>query len=151
MAASAPKPKARTRTSTTTVSGPGTVLLDVKIDPKDIAKAVKLLDKYQGAPLAVRTDKASKAGMKLFVNPAKAQAARHNLTGATQRGYNVRKLKKRTREVSAYKVDSNTRYRHFAIVGTRTGIKPDPYLDRVKGALAPQVRKFISEQITRLA
>ena len=66
--------------------------------------------------------------MRLFVAPLRAAAARHNATGATQRGYAVRKLRKKNKtEMGACKVGSNTRYRHFAIVGTQVqdrGVSP---------------------------
>jgi hypothetical protein len=95
--------------------------------------------------------KAEQAGMGLYIGALKAAAAVHNLTGATQRGYAVRRLRKRAGEVVAYKASSNTRYRHFAIVGTSRGVRPDPYVDRVREALEPAVTNFIDEQVRRLA
>ncbi len=129
-----------------------TVSLSVEVNAADLQKVARRLDKWQGAPLAVRTQKAEQAGMKLFVSPLKARAAKHNLTGATQRGYGVRKLrKKNSAELGAYKASSTTWYKHFAIVGTKRGIRPDPYVDAVRTLYGPRVVGFVEQQIRRLA
>ncbi len=126
--------------------------IDIAINPADLARATKKLDQWQGAPLKIRTQKAQQAGMKLYIAPLKAQAARHNLTGKTQRGYGVRKLRQRNyTELGAYKASSNTWWKHFAIVGTSQGVQPDPYVDRVRTAMTPAVVGFIETQIRRLA
>ncbi len=112
----------------------------------------KKLDQWQGKPLQIRTQKAQQAGMKLYVPALRTQAGRHNRTGKTQRGYGVRKLRQRNyTELGAYKASSNTWYKHFAIVGTSQGVRPDPYVDRVRTALTPAVVGFIETQIRRLA
>jgi hypothetical protein len=125
--------------------------IHVMVNQRDLDRIDKRLEKWQGKPLETRMAKAEQAGMALYIGPLKSRAASHNLTGATQRGYAVRKLRKRAGEVVAYKVSSNTRYRHFAIVGTSRGVKPDPYVDQVHRVLEPAVTKFIDEQVRRLA
>jgi hypothetical protein len=129
-----------------------TMTLSAEVNEKDLARVAKRLDKWQGKPLEVRTQKAEQAGMKLFISPLKSRAARHNLTGKTQYGYAVRKLRKKNyTELGAYKAGSNTWYRHFAIVGTRRGVRPDLYVDAVRESFGVRVVAFIREQITRLA
>ncbi len=126
--------------------------LDVTINPQDMARAQKRLDKWKGAPLAIRTQRAAQAGMKLFIAPLRARAERHNLTGRTQRGYAVRKLRKRNyTEIAQYKASSNTWYKHFAIVGTSQGVPPDPYVSQVKAEYQARVVSFIESEIVRLA
>jgi hypothetical protein len=128
------------------------ITLSVDIDARDIARATKRLDRFQGAPLKVRTQKAEQAGMKLFLGPLKARAARHNASGETQRTYSVTKLRPRNyTELGAYKASSKTWYKHFAIVGTNRGIARDPYVDEVRLRYGPKVVAFIREQIMRLA
>lgn len=125
--------------------------VNVTVNPKDIARITKRLQKWQGKPLAQRMDKAIQAGLKLYVAPLRVRAAKHHRTGKTQAGYNVRKLRKRPQEVAAYKVSSNTWYKHFAIVGTSRGVNADPYVTQVRDSLEPAVTAFINEQVTRLA
>ncbi len=126
--------------------------LDITINQQDLARVTKKLDQWKGAPLKIRTQKAQQAGMKLFISPLRGQAARHNLTGKTQRGYAVRKLRQKNyTELGAYKASSNTWYKHFAIVGTSQGVRPDHYVAQVRDTLAPAVVGFIETQIRRLA
>lgn len=127
------------------------ISIAVTVNQRDIDRITKRLDKWQGKPLAVRMEKAIQAGLKLYVAPLRQQASRHNKTGATQRGYGVRKLRRKPGEVVAYKVGSRTWYKHFAIAGTSRGVAADPYVDRVHRGLEPQVTRFIDEQIGRLA
>lgn len=96
-------------------------------------------------------DKAERAGLGLYVGALRARAGAHNLTGATQRSIKVSKLRKKAGEAAAYKVGPTTRIRHFAIVGTKRGVRADPYVDEVRRQLEPQVTRFIDEQIRRLA
>jgi hypothetical protein len=126
--------------------------MSVTVNQKDLDRIEKRLDKWQGKPLAMRMDKAERAGMNLYVAPLKAAAAAHNLTGATQRGMKVRALRKRRQqqEVAAYKAGSSTRHRHFAVVGTSRGVEADPYVDRIQTALEPRVVAFIEQQVMRL-
>lgn len=127
------------------------VSISVTVNPRDIARIEKRLAKWQGKPLATRMDKAIQAGMKLYLPALRLRAARHNRTGKTAAGYNVRKLSRRPIEVAAYKVSSNTWYKHFAIVGTSRGVPADPYVDQVRETLEPTVTAFIDEQVRRLA
>jgi hypothetical protein len=126
--------------------------LTAEVNAKDLARVQKRLDKWQGAPLKVRTQKVQQGAMKLFIAPLRAEAARHNDTGATQKGYGVRKLRQKNyTELGAYKVSSNTWYKHFAIVGTKRGIQRDPYVDRVREKYHARIVAFIRQQIFRLA
>lgn len=125
--------------------------VDVTIDPKALARANKRLDKWKGAPLKVRTQKVEQAAGKLYIPALRAQAARHHRTGATERGYAVRKTPLRRREIAAYRVISNTWYKHFAIVGTSRGVEPDRYVEYVGQRLHTPVVKFIKTNIKRLA
>src|SRR5688500_3817930 len=116
------------------------ISVQVTIPPR----LIKRLDNWQGAPLVKRTDKSIQAGLKLYGAALRMRAMAHNQTGKTSRGYAVRKLRKRPGEVAAYKVGSNTWYKHFAL-------KADPYVDQVREQLEQPVTAFISEQIRRLA
>jgi hypothetical protein len=127
------------------------VTLDVQIDPKSMARAIARLDKWKGASLAVRTQRATHAGMALLLSPIKARAARHNRTGATQKGYNIFRGNPRSQEIAVYTLHSTTPWKNFAITGTSRGVSPDPYVDAVKRQLEPRVVGFIADQITRLA
>src|SRR5688500_19352580 len=85
---------------------PPGVAISVTVNPRDIARISKRLDKWQGKPLEERIAKAIQGGLGLYVGPLKARAAIHNRTGATMGSIKVRKLKKRTGEIAAYKVRS---------------------------------------------
>jgi len=128
-------------------AGAGIVLT---VNQKDIDRISKRLDKWQGKPLEVRMQKAERAGMALYVGPLKSRAGAHVLTGKTRSGYAVRTLRRRPNEKAAFKVSSNTRQRHFAIVGTSRGVRADPYVEEVQRQFEPQVLRFIDEQIRRL-
>lgn len=127
------------------------VSINVTVNPRDIARIEKRLDKWQGKPLAMRMEKAEQGGMGLYVAPLRARAGAHNLTGRTQRSIRVSKLRKKAGEVAAFKVGPTTRWRHFAIAGTRRGVEADPYVDAVHRQLEPRVTAFIDEQVRRLA
>lgn len=127
------------------------VAISVTVNQRDVDRITKRLEKWQGRPLAMRMEKAIQGGLRLYVGPLKARAGAHNATGKTQRGYNVRKLRNKPGEVAAYKVSSNTWYKHFAIAGTSRGVRADPYVDQIRSGLEPSVTTFIDEQIRRLA
>lgn len=127
------------------------VSVSVQVNPRDIARVTKRLDKWQGRPLEERMAKAQQAALSLFVGPLRARAAAHNLTGATTRSIKVTKLRKRPGEAAAYKVGPTSRHRPFAIVGTSRGVKPDLYVDQVREALEPAVLGFMDAQVRRLA
>jgi len=134
------------RNSTTSSS----FTFSININEKDLARATKTLDQFQGMPLKQLMLKVEKAAIGLYVNPLKRRAARHNQTGATQASIKVKILKTTRKEIAAFKVGPNTWYRHFAIGGTSQGVRADPYVDDVRGALEPQVFGFIDDQIKRL-
>lgn len=115
----------------------------VKVDQRALDRAAKSLDKWKKKPLALLMSRITRAALSLTLPATKARAARHNRTGATQRGYLVRKLKTRGSENAAWKMDSNTPWRHFVL-------KDDPYVDEVFRALEPTVVRFIHEQVRRL-
>jgi hypothetical protein len=130
---------------------PPAVSISVAVNPKDVARLTKRLDKWQGKPLADRMAKAEQAGLGLYVGALRMRAARHNLTGETMRSIKVTKLRTRSGEVAAYKVGPTSRHRPFAIVGTSRGVEADPYVDEVYQSLEPTVTAFIDEQVRRLA
>jgi len=130
---------------------PPAVAISVTVNPRDVARLTKRLDKWQGKPLAERMAKAEQAGLGLYVGALRLRAARHNLTGQTQRSIKVTKLRKRVGEAAAYKVGPTSRQRPFAIVGSSRGVQADPYVDEVYRALEPAVTAFIDEQVRRLA
>jgi hypothetical protein len=68
-------------------------------------------------------------------------------------GYGVRKLRLRPwqKEVAAFKVSSNTWYKHFAIVGTSRGVEPDLYVDDVREQLESRVTAFVDSAVRALA
>lgn len=127
------------------------VAINLAVNPRDIARITKRLDKWQGKPLATRMAKAIQSGLTLYVGPLRARAAAHVLTGGTVRSIRVKALRKRPGEVAAYKVGPTTWYGHFAIVGTSRGVSPDPYVDQVREQFERPVTAFIDEQIRRLA
>jgi hypothetical protein len=132
-------------------------VLTLTFNPKDIARVTKRLNQWQGAPLAVRTQKAIQAGVSLLRSPIRAGAARHRITGNTEKSVGVRKLSLRSGENAAYKVGVKANnatiawYAHFVIGGTSRGIQADPYVDAAYHQLGGQVLAFIETQITRLA
>lgn len=127
------------------------IKLSLTVNPRDIKRITTRLDKWQGAPLAKRMDKALGEGMKLLINPIRSGAARHKITGATGRSVRVKKLRRKPGEVGAYKVGVNSWYGHFPITGTSRGVEADPYVDAALEANEGQVMSFIDEQIRRLA
>lgn len=124
--------------------------IEYKIDPQDIARITKKLNKWQGEPLLKRTDKAVRAGWQLLIKPISAGASRHRVTGLTERTVKVLKLRKRPGEMFAYKVGVTTWYGHFPITGVY-GNPGDPYVDAAYQSLNGQVRSFVDNEITRLA
>ena len=127
------------------------IKLSLTVNQRDIDRITKRLDKWQGAPLAKRMDKALGEGMKLLINPIRLGAQRHRTTGATYKSVKVKKLRRKAGEVAAYKVGVNTWYGHFPISGTSRGIEGDPYVDAAYEANSGKVMSFIDEQIRRLA
>jgi hypothetical protein len=125
------------------------VSVSVSVNPKDIARITKRLDKYQGVELAKRMDKAIAGGLALLVGPIRSGAARHTITGATAKSVKVKKLRKRAGEMVAHKVGVSTWYGHFPIAGPYN-TQGDPYVDRAAAQHGEQVQHFINEQITRL-
>ena len=122
------------------------VSIAVSVSQKDIDRVTKRLDKYQGAELAKRTAKAIQGGLSLMVAPIRAGAARHRITGETERSTKVKKLRKRGQEMVAYKVGVNTWYGHFPISKDPGS---DPYVDAAWAANETQVMRFIDEQIRK--
>ncbi len=129
------------------------ITMSVTINQRDIDRIEKRLDKWQGKELALRMEKATRAGMNIYVGPLKGRASAHNRTGKTQSSIKVRPLKKRYQdaEVGAFKVGPTTRYRPFAIAGTSRGIQADPYVEEIQRELESRVSAFIDEQVRRLA
>src|SRR3990167_2702261 len=91
--------------------GVGPFALQVTVNPRDIARITKRLDKWQGKPLADRMDRAIRAGLSLMVSPIRAAApqpgrerAPRDATGKLAAAVQVWKLKKRAGEVAAYAV-----------------------------------------------
>ncbi len=144
--------------STKTIGGNSTFpsSFSVTINSADVARVVKRLDKWQGAELATRTQKAIQAGAALLVGPIRAGADRHRITGNTERSVAVKKLRNRSGENAAYKVGvkaknaSSAWYAHFLIVGTSRGIVSDGYVDAAYAELGGEVTAFIDNQIIRL-
>jgi hypothetical protein len=129
---------------------PGSVSVAVTVNPKDIARVTKRLDKWQGAQLAKRVEKAIQGGLSLFVPRIRAGARGHHVTGKTERSVRVNKLRKRTGEIVAYKVGPNEWYSHFPISGPYSA-PGDPYVEQAEQELGGEVMSFIDDQITRLA
>lgn len=123
--------------------------LSVEVNQKDIDRVLKRLDKWQGAPLAKRMEKAVAGGLALLVSPIRFGAQRHRVTGATSASVKVKKLRKKPGEVFAYKVGVNTWYGHFPIGGTSQGVEADPYVDAAFDSGRDRVQSFIDEQIVR--
>lgn len=130
----------------------------VTINPKDIARVQKRLEKWQGAPLEKRMDKAVRAGLSLLIKPIRAGALRHKSTGNTARSVGVKKLRKKPGEMNAsYKVGikavrpRQAWYGHFPITGTSRGVMADPYVEAAWDDHREQVSAFIDEQVRKLA
>jgi hypothetical protein len=126
--------------------------LAVTVNQRDIDRINKRLDKWQGAPLAKRLEVAQRGALGILVAPLRGRAGAHVLSGKTQRGISVRKLRRRSGEATpGYKVGSNTRVRHFAVVGTTRGVEPDPYFDEIERQYDGQISAFIDATVRRLA
>ena len=152
-------------------------LVSITVDPRDIARVKKRLDKWQGAPLAARLTRAIQGGLALLVRPLRAAAPRK--TGLLQRKIRTSSLRKRFGEVAAYKVGSTAPHAHLVIQGTREhslagragkgpysvfpdnevrrnaylihpGARANPFVDEVRAAHEAQVFAFINEQVRRL-
>jgi hypothetical protein len=144
--------------STKTIGGNSTFpsSFSVTINSADVARVEKRLNKWQGAELATRTQKAIQGGAALLVGPIRAGAAHHHITGKTEASVAVKKLRNRSGENAAYKVGvkaknaSSAWYAHFVIVGTKRGIVGDGYVDRAYEELGGEVTDFIDNQIIRL-
>lgn len=121
----------------------------IEVSQKDIARVTKRLDNWTGTNLRRRAERVAYGAMSLFVSPLRAQAARHNRTGATQRSIKTKKLRKRPGEAAAWRVGPTTWYKHFVITGTNRGIIADPYVDEVREALTGEVLSFYDEQIRK--
>lgn len=137
---------------------PTGVSIAVQIDPKSIKRVTDRLDKWQGKPLEVRTDKAIRAGLSLMIAPIRAGVRNHNVTGKTAASVGVKKLRRKQGEMnSSYKVGikaKNARsawYGHFPITGTSRGVGADPYVEAAWDDHREQVSSFIDEQVRRLA
>lgn len=127
------------------------VSVTVTVSQKDIDRITKRLDKWQGAPLQKRMEKAVQGGLALLVNPIRSGAGRHRITGKTAASVRVRKLRKISDEIFAYKVGPTTRYAHFVIAGTSRGVEADPYVDEALNANEATVMSFIDEQVKKVA
>lgn len=126
------------------------VAISVTVNPRDIARIEKRLDKWQGKPLETRIEKAVQGGLKLLIAPIRLRAARHHRTGATERGVAVKKLRKRPGEAVAYKVGVSTPRYARAVIGGPYSAAADPYVTDVYRALEGQVDSFIDQQVRRL-
>lgn len=127
---------------------PPPVRVEVTVNPRDIARITKRLDKWQGAELHKRMQKAIEGGLKLLVNPIKAQTP--VFTGHLRSGVKAKALRKRPGEAAAYKVGPTSPHRHLVIRGTSRGVEANPFVDRAVQPLEGQVKAYIEEQIKRL-
>lgn len=133
--------------------------LDVRIDPKSLARVTKRLDSWKGAPLAIRTDRALAGGARLMADALKARAPRGK-TGGLRRSVKVTPLGRRdvvsryqilpTKRVPDKKRRDGDLLAALLVYGTKRGVEPTPFVDEVAHSLEGRVMAFVEEQITRL-
>jgi hypothetical protein len=156
---------------------PDILTLDATIDQASLDRVAKRLDKWKGAPLAIRTQKAEQAALKLLVNPLRSASPHpgHEIPpedsiGTLMASITVWKLRQKNfTELGAYAVGPRggrstklkvAPHRNVVIRGhkmkTHSGrtvgfVQGNPFVGRVGDPMTPRLIGFIHEQITRLA
>lgn len=132
-----------------TAAPPSSFAISAQVSQKDINRALRTLDKYHGAELIKRTDKALRAGATLLKGPIAAEAP--SRTGRMKKSVGVKKLSRRESESTAYYVGPRTFYAQWIQDGTRRGVEANPFVERATSARLVEIDNFIEEQIVRLA
>ena len=123
--------------------------ISAQVSQKDINRALRTLDKYQGAELHKRTEKAIRGGATLLKGPI--AAASPVRSGRMRSSVGVKKLRKQQSEVTAYYVGPRTFYAQWIQDGTKRGVEANPFVERATAPRLSEVHNFIDQQIRRLA
>lgn len=133
------------------------VSLAVYVNPKSLARINKRLDKFQGAPLAKRVDKALGGGARLYADALKRNSP--NATGGLSRSVTVTRPRKRQGEIAVYGVYPKKRVPFkgrtallaaLLVHGTSRGVESDPFPRDTFQSMEPTITSFVSEQVRRL-
>jgi hypothetical protein len=109
----------------------------VSVVVKGLSEVQKVLDGYSPKALDKRMQKALMVGARTLVRPMRAEAPKR--TGLLARSISARRGR-RERPSAVVGPRGGKRgafYRHFVIGGSRTGMRPNPFVDRAVRAHLP--------------